>query len=90
MKIKSKIVAYLKLMHSFFVKGILITGLAISTQNVMAHKKYGNIWHKPPCNAEHCCQVHSDTIQYKSCRGKNGALATCEHVTCPCDGCHIF
>ena len=87
MKIKSKIVSHLKLVHSFFVKGILIAGLAIASQNVMAHKKHGDFWHMPKCNVEHCCQFQGHPDEWdKSCESENGAISTCEHVTCPCGG----
>ena len=47
MKKNNKIVSCSELMHSLFVKGILITGLALATQNVMAKE--------PPCNKQRCC-----------------------------------
>ena len=74
MKIKIKLVSHLKLMHSLFTKSILIAGLAIATQNVMAIH---------PCDHHNCCGWN--TSPAKSCMGDNGLLATCNAVinNCP-------
>ena len=55
-------------MHSLFVKGILITGLALATQNVMAFP------HGPRCNSDTCC-VQNNT-PYGTCEKTSRGLTT--------------
>lgn len=73
MKIRIKLVSHLKLMHSLLTKSILIAGLAIATQNVMAIH---------PCDSLNCCGPSNSAA--KSCMGDNGLLATCNAVVNDC------
>lgn len=82
MKKNNKIVLCLEQMHSIFMKVILITGLALATQNVMAKK------HHPHCDHKTCCHVDKEGYLdnrggYKRCIAKStGMWTTCDEIDC--------
>jgi len=70
-------------MHSIFVKVILITGLALAAQNVMAKK------HHPHCGHQTCCWYQKSSGYYinhgddKRCIAKStGMWTTCGATVC--------